>query len=140
MAYKLPYELQVKLQTNLDELQSSRKQFDAAESARESLTTKLMEFTEKLDATNNKLSEISKERDSLQRTLDAVRNEKYLAEKEKAEANIMIDAINGDTERIQASKDNLQKILDSMNEERRMLDLDLQCVIKDKEITEMNLR
>lgn len=132
--------MQVKLQSNLDELQSLKKQFEVVERARDNLTSKVIEITEKLDASTNKLSETSKERDSLQRTLDAVRNEKYLLEKENSELNIMIETLNGEVEKVQASKDSLQKILDNMNEERKMSDLDLQCVLRDKEITEMNLR
>lgn len=128
------------MQSNIEELQLTKKQFETSEHARDILTTKVLELTEKMDSTNNQFSELCKERDSLQRTLEGVRNEKHHVDKEKAELNLMMDMMTGDYEKLQASKSNLQKITDNLNEEKKMLELDLQCVMKDKEITEMNLR
>lgn len=134
------HDLQVKLQTAGDELAASKKQFDGAENARALLTEKLMEITDKLDATNNRLSELVKERDTLQRSLENIRDEKHLLEKDKAELNLMIDNVTNDCEKLQATKNKLQKVIDSLNKDKKSLEIDLQCAYKDKEIMEMNLR
>lgn len=52
----------------------------------------------------------------------------------------MIDSINSDLEKSQAAKSNIQKMFDALIEEKKMLELDLQCVKKDKDLTEMTLR
>lgn len=119
---------------------ATKKQYDVSEGARDILTSKLTELTEKMDSTNLQLSELFKERDSLQRALDGVRNEKHLADREKAELNLMVDGISGDYEKLQNSRSNIQRVADSLSEEKKMLEIDLQRVMKDKDITELNLR
>lgn len=131
---------QVKLKSTHDDLNATKKQFDASEGAREILTSKLTELTEKMDGTNLQLSDLFKERDSLQKTLDGVRNEKHLSDREKAELNLMVDGISGDYEKLQNSRSNIQRMADSLSEEKKMLEIDLQRVLKDKDITELNLR
>lgn len=134
------HDLQVKLQTNCDDLHATKKQLDESQGARDILTSKLMELTDKMDTTNSQLSELFKERDSLQRTMETLRSEKHMIDKEKMDLNLMIETLSGDYEKSQSGKNNLQKLFDSLIEEKKMLDLDLQCVKKDKDITEMNLR
>lgn len=63
-----------------------------------------------------------------------------MVDKEKAELSIMFDALSNDYEKLQISKSHVQKLLDNVNEEKKMLELDLQCIMKDKDITELNLR
>lgn len=70
------HDLQVKLQTHSDELHATKKQLDDSQTARDILTSKLVELTDKMDGTNIQLSELCKERDSLQRTLEGLRNDK----------------------------------------------------------------
>lgn len=134
------HDLQVENQSTSDELLAMRKKIESCENARELLTAKLMELTEKLDITNNKFSELCKERDSLQRSLDGIRNEKHLIEKDKTELNFMVNNLQNDCEKLQSDKGHLQKIIDAINEEKKLLEIDLQCLMKDKDMTEMNLR
>lgn len=134
------HDLSVKIQAHEDELHASKKQSDAAEGAREILTAKLVEMTEKLDAMNNKYSELSKERASLQRSLEGIRNEKHLIEKDKAELKLVVDNVTSECEQLQAAKGNLQKAIDQLTEEKKLLGIDVQCSVKDKEMMEMNLR
>lgn len=131
---------QVKLETNGNELHATQKQLDESQNAREILTCKLMELTNKMDASNNQLTELSKERESLHRTMETLRSEKHSVDKEKVELNLMVEALSIDLEKSQIAKSHLQKMYDALLEEKKMLDLDLQCARKDKEITEMNLR
>lgn len=128
------------METNANDLYATQKQFDESQHAREMLANKLMELTGKMDSANNQLSELSKERDSLQRTMESLRSEKHIVDKEKVELNLMVEALSIDFEKSQTAKSHVQKLYDALLEEKKMLDLDLQCARKDKEITEMNLR
>lgn len=132
--------LQVNLETCGNELRATHRQLEESQNAREVLTSKLMELTVKMDTANINLSELSKDRESLQRSLDSLRTDKHSVDKEKVELNLMVEALSMDLEKSQNAKSHLQKMYDILLEEKKMLDLDLQCVRKDKEITEMNLR
>uniref|UniRef100_A0A182SZX3 Uncharacterized protein n=1 Tax=Anopheles maculatus TaxID=74869 RepID=A0A182SZX3_9DIPT len=134
------HDLQVKLQTNNDALKASRKQYDGCEHAREMLSGKVTELTEKLDSANHQLSELYKERDSLQKTLDGLRTDKHTVERGKAELNSIVDSLNTDYEKLQNVNSKLQKMYDALEEEKKMIELELQRVHKDKDIQEMNLR
>lgn len=128
------------METNGNELHATQKQLDESQKAREILTSKLMELTAKMDSSNNQLSELSKERESLLRSMETLRNEKHSVDKEKVELNLAVETLSIDFEKSQTAKSHLQKMYDILMEEKKMLDLDLQCARKDKEITEMNLR
>ena len=84
------HDLQVKLQSNSENLQATRKQLDISENNRETLSMKLNEITDKLDNTNYQLAETMKERDSLQKTLDDLRSDKHSVERGKAELNSIV--------------------------------------------------
>lgn len=128
------------METCGNELRATHRQLEESQNAREVLTSKLMELTGKMDTANIHLSELSKDRESLQRSLDSLRTDKHSVDKEKVELNLMVEALSMDLEKSQNAKSHLQKMYDILLEEKKMLDLDLQCVRKDKEITEMNLR
>lgn len=132
--------LQVKLQSNNDALLMTKKQFESSEHSREILTTKVTELTDKLDSSNLQLSELCKERDSLSKTLESLRSDKHSVERGKADLTSMMDSLNSDYEKLQNANSKLQKYADSLDEEKKFLELEMQRVLKDKEITEMNLR
>ncbi|XP_053659814.1 rootletin [Anopheles marshallii] len=134
------HDLQVKLQTNNETLKATRKQYDGCEHARDMLSGKVAELTEKLDSANHQLSELYKERDSLQKTLDGLRSDKHTVERGKAELNSIVDSLNTDYEKLQNVNSKLQKMYDALEEEKKMIELELQRVHKDKDIQEMNLR
>lgn len=81
------HDMQVKFQTANENLRSTRTQLDTSEGTKALLTTKIQQLTEKLDASNSKLSELLKERDSLQKTLDDIRSQKQQSDQGKAEIN-----------------------------------------------------
>ncbi|XP_049276876.1 rootletin [Anopheles funestus] len=134
------HDLQVKLQTNNETLKATRKQYDGCEHARDMLSGKVTELTEKLDSANHQLSELYKERDSLQKTLDGLRSDKHTVERGKAELNSIVDSLNTDYEKLQNVNSKLQKMYDALEEEKKMIELELQRVHKDKDIQELNLR
>lgn len=132
--------LQVRCETTGNELLATQKHLDESQQTREMLTSKLKELTVKLDVSNNQLSEQSKDHQALLGAMESLRNEKHLVDKAKVELNLMFETLSSDYEKSQTSKSHLQKMYDMLLEEKQMLDLDLQCARKDKEITEMNLR
>lgn len=118
----------------------TKKQYESSENARDILTKKVSELMEKLDSTNIQLSELCKERDSLQKSLDNIRSDKQIAERGKAELNSIVDSLNLDYEKLQNANNKIQKMADNIDEDKKFLELELQRNIKDKEIIEMNLR
>ncbi|XP_058812044.1 rootletin isoform X2 [Topomyia yanbarensis] len=134
------HDLQVKLQSNSDALAVSKKQLENCEHTRELLTGKVTELTEKMDSANHQLTELYKERDSLQKTLDGLRTDKHSVERGKAELNSIVDSLNTDYEKLQHVNSKLQKMYDSLEDEKKMVESELQRVQKDKDIQEMNLR
>lgn len=131
---------QVKCETTGNDLMATQKHLDESQQTREILTGKLKELTVKLDVTNHQLSELSKDHQALLTSMESLRNEKHLVDKAKVELNLMLETLSSDYEKSQSSKSQLQKIYDMLMEEKQMLELDLQCARKDREITEMNLR
>lgn len=81
------HDMQVRFQSSSENLRSTQVQLETSEGTKNLLTNKIQQLTEKLDASNSKLSELLKERDSLQRTLDDIRNQKIQAESGRAEIN-----------------------------------------------------
>lgn len=131
---------QVKCETTGNDLMATQKHLDESQQTREILTGKMKELTVKLDVTNHQLSELSKDHQALLTSMESLRNEKHLVDKAKVELNLMLETLSSDYEKSQSSKSQLQKIYDMLMEEKQMLELDLQCARKDREITEMNLR
>lgn len=91
------HDLQVKLQSNSEALQLTKKQLDTSEINRENIMMKLNELTDKMDTTNYQLNEVVKERDSLQKTLDDIRSDKHSVERGKAELNSIVSLSNNFT-------------------------------------------
>lgn len=136
----LLHDLQVKLQTTGEALQTSRKQAAGAEHTRDMLTAKVAELTDQLDGSNVQLAELCKERDGLQRALDACRTEKMAVERAKSELGAVLDQLNGDYEKLQNANSRLQKTTDGLDDEKKLGELEMQRVLKDKDMIEMGLR
>ncbi|KAL9897900.1 ciliary rootlet coiled-coil, rootletin isoform 1-T1 [Glossina fuscipes fuscipes] len=134
------HDMQVKFQNTDENLRSTRTQLDTSEGTKALLTTKIQQLTEKLDVSNSKLSELLKERDSLQKTLDEIRQQKQQSELGKAELNNAFENLSTDYEKLQFNYGKLQKKIDSLEEDKKAVELEIQRILKDKNITEMNLR
>lgn len=136
----LLHDMQVKLASSSEALHATKKQCDNTEHSRDMLAAKLAELTDKLDASNTQLSELCKEREALQKALDGQRTEKHAVERAKAEMAAVLDSVNGDYQRLQDANSKLQRALDATEEEKKLGELELQRVQKDKDLTEMSLR
>lgn len=136
----LLHDLQVKLQTTGEALRTSRKQCGEAEHSRDLLTAKLTELTDQLDGSNTQLAELCKERDTLQKSGDTLRSERLAVERAKAELGAVLDGLNGDYEKLQNTNSRLQKALDGLEDEKKFGELEMQRILKDKDMMEMSLR
>ncbi|XP_046805055.1 rootletin isoform X2 [Lucilia cuprina] len=134
------HDMQVKYQNANENLRSTKTQLDTSEGTKALLTTKIQQLTEKLDASNSKLSELLKERDSLQKTLDEIRDQKQQSDQGKAEINNAFENLSVDFEKLQFNYGKLQKKIDALEEDKKAVELEIQRILKDKNITELNLR
>ncbi|XP_058981503.1 rootletin-like, partial [Musca domestica] len=134
------HDMQVKYQNTQENLNATKTQLDTSEGTKALLTTKIQQLTEKLDASNSKLSELLKERDSLQKTLDEIRDQKQQSEQGKAEINNAFENLSADFEKLQFNYGKLQKKIDALEEDKKAVELEIQRILKDKNITELNLR
>uniref|UniRef100_A0A1A9X182 Rootletin-like coiled-coil domain-containing protein n=1 Tax=Glossina brevipalpis TaxID=37001 RepID=A0A1A9X182_9MUSC len=134
------HDMQVKFQNTDENLRCTKTQLGTSEGTKALLTTKIQQLTEKLDTSNSKLSELLKERDSLQKTLDEIRQQKQQSEMGKAELNNAFENLSIDYEKLQFNYGKLQKKIDSLEESKKAVELEIQRILKDKNIIEMNLR
>ncbi|XP_060648452.1 rootletin isoform X2 [Drosophila nasuta] len=134
------HDMQVKFQHSSETLRNTRTQLDTSEGTKQLLTNKMQQLTEKLDSSNSKLSELLQERESLQKTLDDVRVQKQQSEMGRADLNNAFENLSGDFEKLQLNYGKLQKRIDSMEEDKKAVELEIQRILKDKNITELNLR
>ncbi|KAH8291988.1 hypothetical protein KR054_002938 [Drosophila jambulina] len=134
------HDMQVKFQHSSETLRTTKAQLDTSEGTKQLLTTKMQQLTEKLDASNSKLSELLQERESLQRGLDDIRTQKQQSEMGRADINSAFENLSGDYEKLQLNNGKLQKRIDSMEEDKKAVELEIQRILKDKNITELNLR
>lgn len=54
--------------------------------------------------------------------------------------NLKFENLSGDFEKLQLNYGKLQKRIDSMEEDKKAVELEIQRILKDKNITELNLR
>ncbi|XP_017084108.2 rootletin [Drosophila eugracilis] len=134
------HDMQVKFQNTSETLRTTKSQLETSEGTKQLLTTKMQQLTEKLDSSNSKLSELLQERESLQRGLDDVRTQKQQSEMGRADINSAFENLSGDYEKLQLNCGKLQKRIDSMEEDKKAVELEIQRILKDKNITELNLR
>ncbi|XP_030369241.1 rootletin [Scaptodrosophila lebanonensis] len=134
------HDMQVKFQNASENLRTTKTQLDTSEGTKTLLTTKMQQLTEKLDASNSKLSELLKERESLQKTLDEIRAQKQQSEMGRADLNNAFENLSSEFEKLQLNYGKLQKRIDSLEEDKKAVELEIQRILKDKNITELNLR
>lgn len=131
---------QVKCESSGNDLSATQKHLEESQQTREILTAKLTELTGKLDSTNNRFSELTKDHNMLLSSMESLRNEKHLGDKANAELKLLFETISSDLDKSQTAKGNLQNLYDILMQQKQMLEWDLQGAYKDKEIIESHLR
>lgn len=134
------HELQVKLQTNREQLTITRKQCDGAEENVQLLEERTTKLIVQLDSARAQSNQLLQERDMLQKSLDGIRSEKNTLEKNKVELNHSIDNLTLDYEKLQKINGKLQKNCDSLNNDKIYLQRELEQIKKDNELRELSFR
>ncbi|XP_012287068.1 rootletin isoform X2 [Orussus abietinus] len=134
------HELQVKLQMNKEQLSLTKKQCENAEECSQALEEKVAELTTQLDACRSHCTQLTQEKEMLQKGLDTVRSEKNNLDKNRVEINNMMETLNMEYEKLQKAHSKLQKMYDSLEDEKLYLQGELSKSSKDCELREINLR
>jgi rootletin len=79
--------LQIKLQSNKEQLTAIRKQCDTAEANTQTLTAKVTDLISQLDTCRSECTQMNQEKDMLQQAHDVVKLEKNALDKAKMELN-----------------------------------------------------
>ncbi|KAL6443577.1 hypothetical protein ACFW04_001609 [Cataglyphis niger] len=133
-------ELQIKLQTNKDQLLTMRKQCDTAETNAQTLNTKMTELISQLDTCRSQCTQLSQEKEMLQKSLETVKLEKNALDKNKMELNSMLEALKNNYEKLQKANNKLQKLCDNLEDEKLYLQNELSRVLQDADLKELSLR
>ncbi|GAB1869589.1 Rootletin [Camponotus japonicus] len=133
-------ELQIKLQTNKEQLLTMRKQWDIAETNAQTLNTKVTELISQLDTCRSQCTQLNQEKEMLQKSLDTVKLEKNALDKNKMELNSMLEALKNNYEKLQKTNNKLQKLCDNLEDEKLYLQNELSRVSEDADLKELNLR
>ncbi|XP_066581176.1 centrosome-associated protein CEP250 [Prorops nasuta] len=134
------HELQVKLQTNKEQLILVRKQCDNAEENAHNLENKIDDLINQLDITKSQCTQLTQEKEVIQKNLDNIRVEKSLSEKNRMEINNVMETIKMDYEKLQKSHYKLQKLYESSEDETVYLKNELDRLSKELELRELNIR
>ncbi|CAF4907255.1 unnamed protein product [Pieris macdunnoughi] len=115
------HELQVKLQNTREQLMTCRKHSETADSHVASLENKVEDLQGKLDQTNADLNQVVQERESLQKTVEALRIDKNNLERNRVEINAMVESLTSDYEKLQKVNNRLEKTIEGLENEKRSL-------------------
>ncbi|XP_043473527.1 rootletin isoform X3 [Leptopilina heterotoma] len=134
------HELQVKLQTNKEQLSLTRKQCESAEDATLQLEGKITEIMSQLDASRSQCLQLNQEKDILQKNLDSIRSEKNALDRNRLEITNMMETLNSDYDKLQKSNNKLQKLCENLDDEKMYLQDELGRILKEAELREQTLR
>ncbi|KAF4520433.1 hypothetical protein B566_EDAN004004 [Ephemera danica] len=122
------HELNVKLQATREQLLLVRRQCEVSDENGQALEARVAELTSQLDAARALASQLGQEKDMLQKSLEATRNEKNSLERNRQEVSSM--KANG----------RLQKLADSLEDEKLFLQSELDRLGREGELREAALR
>ncbi|XP_045496834.1 rootletin [Colias croceus] len=120
------HELQVKLQNTREQLMTCRKHSDSADNTLTSLENKVQDLQGKLDQTNTDLNQVVQEKESLQKTVEALRCDKNNLERNRVEINAMVESLTSDYEKLQKVNHRLEKTIEALEGEKRSLNSEVE--------------
>ncbi|KAL0100440.1 hypothetical protein PUN28_019642 [Cardiocondyla obscurior] len=133
-------ELQIKSQTNKEQILSMRKQCDTAEENAQMLNKKVVELISELDTCRSQCAQLDQEKDMLQKSFDTVKLEKNALDKNKMELNSTIEALKNNYEKLQKTSNKLQKLCDNLEDEKMYLQNELGRISEEADLKELSLR
>lgn len=84
------HELQVKLQSNKEQLHLIRKQCENADETNAMLENRISELIPQLDAYRIQVAQLTQEKELLQKNMDSLRAEKNALDRNRIEINAMV--------------------------------------------------
>ncbi|XP_024886462.1 rootletin-like [Temnothorax curvispinosus] len=133
-------ELQIKSQTNKEQILAMRKQCDNAEENAQMLNTKVAELISQLDTCRSQCAQLDQEKDMLQKSFNTVKLEKNALDKNKMELNSTMEALRNNYEKLQKTNNKLQKLCDNLEDEKMYLQNELGRISEDVDLKELSLR
>ncbi|KAL6255819.1 hypothetical protein P5V15_013062 [Pogonomyrmex californicus] len=133
-------ELQIKSQTNKEQILMMRKQCDTAEENAQALNARVAELISQLDACRSQCTQLGQEKEMLQKSLDNVKLEKNALDKNKVELNSTMEALKNNYEKLQKTVNKLQKLCDNLEDEKLYLQNELSRASEDADLKELSLR
>lgn len=131
---------QVKLQSNKEQLLLVRKQLEHSDDSVLALDKKVKELVAQLDASRSQCSQLTQDRDTLQKALDSLKSEKNILDRNRIEINSMVDSLNVDYDKIQKNNSKLQKEIDACQEEKMFMQAEIERLIQEASLREISLR
>lgn len=87
--------MQVKLQSNREQLLANRKQSEVADEAQRALQTRVTELTSQCDACRAQGTLLTQDKEALQRALESARSDKSALERARQELTSSVSAMEG---------------------------------------------
>uniref|UniRef100_A0ABD2WUT6 Rootletin-like coiled-coil domain-containing protein n=1 Tax=Trichogramma kaykai TaxID=54128 RepID=A0ABD2WUT6_9HYME len=134
------HELQVKLQTNKEQLSLSRKQTENIEERFLALEEKNAEMTIQLDSLRSQSLHLSQEKEMLQKALDNARCEKLSLDKSRLEYASTIDTLNADYDKLDKLNVKMEKLCRGLEDDKAYLQAEVDRLAKDCDSREASLR
>ncbi|KAJ8974640.1 hypothetical protein NQ317_019874, partial [Molorchus minor] len=98
------------------------------------------ELVVQLDSCHSKCSQLVQDRDTIQKSLEAMKVEKNQLDRNRMELNSMIETLNQDYDKLQKTNNKLQKELDSCHDEKMFLQSEIDRINQEADLREIALR
>ncbi|XP_066156628.1 rootletin isoform X1 [Euwallacea fornicatus] len=134
------HELQVKLQSNKEQLLLVRKQYENSESNVVALEKRAQELVSQLDVSRAQCSQLVQERDNLLKTMDSLKSDKNQLDRNRIDLGSMLDSVNQDYDKLIKANTKLQKDLDAAYQEKIFLQGEVDRLNQDADLREISLR
>ncbi|KAK9879237.1 hypothetical protein WA026_004086 [Henosepilachna vigintioctopunctata] len=132
--------LQVKLQTNKEQLVLVRKQYENSDETVQDLEKRLKELIAQLDASRAQCSQLAQDKEILQKSLEAVKIEKNQIDKIRIELGAALDNLTSDYEKLQKTAQVFQKESETLQDEKIFLESEIDRLNQNIDMREMSLR
>lgn len=153
-----PVCLQVKLQSNKEQLLLVRKQCEHSEETNAVLEQKIQELVAQLDACRTQCSQLKQDKESLQKSLETMRTERNNLDRTRLQLSSMVtcmkfitfiysvsvyfqyEALNADCDRLQKANSKLQKDVESLHDDKTFLQSEIDRLNQEGNLCEISLR
>ncbi|XP_045461010.1 rootletin [Harmonia axyridis] len=132
--------LQVKLQSNKEQLVLVRKQYENSEENVQELEKRAKELVAQLDASRAQCSQLAQDREILQKSLETVKLDKNALDKTRIELGASLENLSNDYKKLQKTAQILQKESENLQDEKVFLQSEIDRLNQNIDLGEMNIR